>query len=88
MSPAEDADVTIVAGCGIHNGGSEKSEHSGIHRFFLDKGATAISSEFHLNDFFAQMITGIILFFILGCEFFIHYRLVFRKGNKAEEKGV
>ena len=26
----EDCDVTIVAGCGIHNGGSEKSEHSGI----------------------------------------------------------
>ena len=55
---------------------------------FLDKGATAISSEFHLNDFFAQMITGVILFFILGCEFFIHYRLVFRKANGVEKKGA
>ncbi len=35
----EDADVTIVAGCGIHNGGDAASEHSGIHRFFLEKGA-------------------------------------------------
>ncbi len=35
----EGCDVTIVAGCGIHNGGSEGSEHSGIHRFFVGKGA-------------------------------------------------
>ena len=35
----EDCDVTIVAGCGIHNGGSEESEHSGIHSFYLEKGA-------------------------------------------------
>lgn len=33
----EDCDITIIAGCGIHNGGSEASEHSGIHRFFVDK---------------------------------------------------
>ena len=33
----EDCDVTIVAGCGIHNGGSETSEHSGIHAFYLSK---------------------------------------------------
>ncbi len=31
----ENADVTIVAGCGIHNGGNEKSEHDGIHTFSL-----------------------------------------------------
>ena len=31
----EDCDVTIVAGCGIHNGGDAASEHSGIHRFFI-----------------------------------------------------
>lgn len=35
----EDCDITIVAGCGIHNGGSESSEHSGIHAFYLEKGA-------------------------------------------------
>ncbi|MCD7726568.1 MAG: SufD family Fe-S cluster assembly protein [Clostridiales bacterium] len=31
----EDCDITIVAGCGIHNGGNAASEHSGIHRFFV-----------------------------------------------------
>ena len=35
----EDCDVTIVAGCGIHNGGDAASEHSGIHRFFIGKNA-------------------------------------------------
>ncbi len=33
----EDCDITIIAGCGIHNGGSAASAHSGIHRFFVDK---------------------------------------------------
>ena len=46
----EDADVTIVAGCGIHNGGTEKSEHSGIHRFYLDKGAKVKYIEKHYGE--------------------------------------
>lgn len=33
------ADVIIVAGCGIHNCGGEDSQHDGIHRFFVGKGA-------------------------------------------------
>lgn len=43
----EDADVTIVAGCGIHNGGDNKSEHDGIHRFFLEKNARVKYIEKH-----------------------------------------
>ena len=43
----EDADVTIVAGCGIHNGGDKKSEHDGIHRFFLGKNARVKYIEKH-----------------------------------------
>ena len=43
----EGADVVIVAGCGIHNGGSEASEHSGVHSFFLDKGARVKYIEKH-----------------------------------------
>ena len=35
----DDADVTIVAGCGIHNDGDEASEHSGIHTFYVGKNA-------------------------------------------------
>lgn len=43
----EDADVTIVAGCGIHNGGDKKSEHDGNHRFFLEKNARVKYIEKH-----------------------------------------
>ena len=35
----ENADVTIIAGCGIHNCGEEKSAHDGIHSFFVGKNA-------------------------------------------------
>lgn len=35
----EDADVTIVAGCGIDNCGNQDAEHDGIHRFFVGKNA-------------------------------------------------
>lgn len=43
----EDCDVTIIAGCGIHNGGSQTSEHSGIHSFFIGKGARVKYVEKH-----------------------------------------
>lgn len=49
---------------------------------FLDNGATEIASRFNLNDYVAQMIEGVILFFILGSEFFINYRLIPR-GKEA-----
>ena len=42
-----DCDVTIVAGCGIHNSGNAKSSHAGIHRFFLDKNAKVRYVEKH-----------------------------------------
>ena len=46
---------------------------------FLQKGATEIASQFNLNDFASEVITGIILFCIIGSEFFINYKLIFRK---------
>ncbi len=49
---------------------------------FLDMGACEIASRFNMNEYISDMITGIILFFILGCEFFIRYRLVFRHKDK------
>lgn len=49
---------------------------------FLEKGAAQIASEYNLNEYVSEIITGIILFFLLGSEFFINYRLVFRKKNK------
>ena len=51
---------------------------------FLDKGAGAISTNFGLNHSFADILSGIILFFIIGCEFFISYKLSFRKSAKKE----
>ncbi|MBR6094952.1 MAG: ABC transporter permease [Lachnospiraceae bacterium] len=50
----------------------------------LGHGASEISTSCGLNQSFGDIITGIILFFIIGCEFFIRYRVVFRKkGGKA-----
>lgn len=49
---------------------------------FLDKGAIEIASKYDLNDYVASMITGIILFFILGSEFFVNYRMIFRQKHK------
>ena len=46
----EDCDITIVAGCGIHNGGSEASEHSGIHAFYLEKNAKLRYVEKHYGE--------------------------------------
>jgi len=46
----EDADVTIVAGCGIHNGGDADAEHSGIHRFVLARGAKVHYVERHYGE--------------------------------------
>ncbi len=51
---------------------------------FMGNGSTQIASEFQLNESASEVITGIILFFILGSEFFINYKLVFRKGGKEE----
>ncbi len=44
------ADVTIVAGCGIHNSGDEASEHSGIHSFFVGEGAKVKYIEKHYGS--------------------------------------
>ena len=46
----EDCDVAIVAGCGIHNGGSESSEHSGVHSFFVAKNAKIKYVEKHYGQ--------------------------------------
>jgi len=53
---------------------------------FMQKGSLEIASQFNLNENASEIITGIILFFILGCEFFINYRLEFRKHEKEAAK--
>lgn len=46
----ENADVVIVAGCGIHNSSCETSEHDGIHTFHLEKGAKVKYIEKHYGE--------------------------------------
>ncbi len=53
---------------------------------FMQKGSIEIASQFNLNENASEIITGILLFFILGCEFFINYRLEFRKHEKEAVK--
>ncbi len=46
----ENCDVVIVAGCGIHNGGDEKSQHDGIHTFHVGKNSRVKYVEKHYGD--------------------------------------
>ena len=49
---------------------------------FLDQGAAQISQDFDISSAFPDIVVGIILFFIIGSEFFIRYKLNFRKSHK------
>ena len=46
----EDADVTVIAGCGIHNSGCEEARHDGVHRFFIGKNARVKYVEKHYGE--------------------------------------
>lgn len=52
---------------------------------FLDQGAAQVAQDFDMSDAFPSIITGIILFFIIGCEFFINYQVVFRTSKSKKE---
>ena len=58
-----------------------RNEKFGGH---VDPGAVAVAALYHDAS---EILTGVILFFILGCEFFINYRLEFRKADKEGIKG-
>ncbi len=45
----EGADVTIIAGCGVHSDNEGEAKHNGIHRFFLGKGAKVLYQEKHIG---------------------------------------
>ncbi len=53
---------------------------------FMEKGSIQIATQFGLNESASEILTGVILFFILGCEFFINYRMELRA--KRREEGV
>ncbi len=49
---------------------------------FLEQGASQITTKFNIDSAFPDMMVGIVLFFIIGCEFFINYTLKFRETNR------
>ena len=52
---------------------------------FLQKGAGQLATKIPvLNLNLSDVLTGVILFFIIGCEFFINYKLNFRKRKSRE----
>ena len=50
----------------------------------MDRGASEVASALSLNHSFADILTGIILFFIIGTEFFINYKITLRKSGRKE----
>ena len=53
---------------------------------FLERGAGQVTTTFGLNSSFSDILTGIILFFIIGCEFFLNYKVRFRSKKTQEGK--
>lgn len=55
---------------------------------FLEKGAIQIASspQLNLDDNFSKIVTGILILFIIGCEFFINYKIKFRVKKETKEK--
>ncbi len=51
---------------------------------FLDKGAGQVSTDFRIPTEISDIITGIILFFIIGCEFFLQYKILVTKNRKEK----
>ena len=53
---------------------------------FMQKGAVQISTSCGLNDSFSEILMGVIIFFIIGCEFFIQYTIKFTHTRKGDAK--
>ena len=52
---------------------------------FFEKGAGQISTDFRIPAAISDIVTGIILFFIIGCEFFLQYKILASKGRKEND---
>jgi simple sugar transport system permease protein len=61
---------------------------SGLLLVFMSRGAGEISTAFGLNRSYGDILTGIILFFVIGSEFFINYQIHFRKSHRKEAADV
>ena len=89
----DDADVTIIAGCGIHNGGDAASRHDGLHRFFIGRNAHVKYVEKHYGsgDGKGEKIMNPVTEIHLGEDSFMEMETVqirgvdsTRRENKAE----
>ena len=61
---------------------------SGLLMVFMSRGGAEISTAFGLNNSFGDILTGVILFFVIGSEFFINYQVHFRKSHGKEAANV
>ena len=52
---------------------------------FLERGASEIASQFGLNEHASNVVSGMILFFILGCDFFCNYKVVINRKKTGKE---
>jgi len=55
---------------------------------FMQQGAIQVATQFGLNENASEIITGIILFFLIGSEFFINYKLERVKDNTDSIEGI
>ena len=50
---------------------------------FLETGAAKVADSFFLNSAYADIVSGVVILFLVGCEFFIHYKVRFRHSKKG-----
>ena len=55
---------------------------------FLNQGANRLATTFNVGKAFPDLVVGILIFFIIGCEFFIRYKVHFRKRSHTAEDNV
>lgn len=55
---------------------------------FMGSGANQLASSCGLNQSFGDILTGVLIFFIIGSEFFVQYKISFRKKNKEVSENV
>ncbi|MBQ8215270.1 MAG: ABC transporter permease [Clostridia bacterium] len=53
---------------------------------FLDRGASEVTTNFGLNSAYSEILTGVIIFFIIGCEFFINYKVMINRNHPFFKK--
>ena len=53
---------------------------------FLQNGAGKVADTFFLNGSYADIVSGIVILFVVGCEFFIRYNIKLRHNVRKEDK--